>query len=84
MPRSAATKVRAKELSPALRRRLGVVPEDEVSIVVTKQRKKSKGKRSVKDLWIAFRGTLSDEAAADMIRAIHENRRSKTNTPSID
>ena len=81
MPRSAATKVQAKELSSALRRRLGLVPTDEVRILV---KKNHKPKRKVKDPWIAFRGTLSDEAAADMIRAIRLSRRSKTREPRVD
>jgi hypothetical protein len=80
MPRRAATKVQAKELSPALRRRLGLVPEDQLSIVVNKQ---PIPKRS-RDPWVEIRGTLSNEESDEMIRAIYGSRRNKAKYPKIE
>jgi len=81
MPRSAATKVQARELSPALRRRLRLVPDDEVSIVVTRR---PTPKQRSRDPWVEIRGTLSDEEAAEMLRAIHGSRRNKSKYPKVE
>ena len=81
MRRNEATKVRAKELSPALRRRLGLVPDDQVSIVV---KKASKKKQRSRDPWVEIRGTLSTEEADEMMRAIYESRRNKTTYPKLE
>jgi hypothetical protein len=81
MPRSAATKVQAKELSPALRRRLGLVPDDQVSIAVNKR---PKPRQPSRDPWVEIRGTLSNEEADEMMRAIYGSRRNKTKYPKIE
>ena len=80
--RITARKVRAKELSVALRRRFHLVADEEVSITVTRE----SGRKALpsRDPWIDIRGTLSPEEADEMIRAIHESRRSKANPPELD
>ena len=80
--RVTARKVKAKELSPGLRRRLHLVGDEEVSLTVTKENVKKK--QAEKDPWIEIRGTLSPEEADEMIRAIHASRRSKSDTPELD
>jgi len=82
MPRNVARKVRAKELSPTLRRRFHLVPDEEVSITVTREGAE-KGRRS-KDPWADVRGTLSAQEADAMIRAIHQSRRNKPSPPGFD
>jgi hypothetical protein len=83
MPNSVtARKVKAKELSPGLRRRFHLVPDDEVSITVTRESPKEKPGR--RDPWTEIRGTLSPEEADEMLRAIHANRRSKSDAPELD
>jgi hypothetical protein len=82
MPRNVARKVRAKELSPALRRRFHLVPDEEVSIAVT--RKSAHKPPHTEDPWIGIRGTLSPAEADAMISAIHQSRRSKTSPPEFN
>jgi uncharacterized membrane protein YcgQ (UPF0703/DUF1980 family) len=80
--RTAARKVKAKELSPSLRRRFHLVPDEEVTITVIKQ--DAKKARQLKDPWVEIRGTLSPEEAEQMLDAIHESRRSKSEAPEVD
>jgi hypothetical protein len=80
--RVTARKVRAKELSPALRRRFHLVPEEEVSVTVTK-RSIRKAPRH-KDPWIDIRGSLSPKEADEMVCAINLSRRSKGDAPKLD
>ena len=75
-------KIRAKELGATLRRRLHLVPEEQVSITVV--RKSGRKPRRASDPWIEVRGTLTSEEADEMISAIRESRRSNTNLPDID
>ncbi len=74
--------VRAKELSPGLRRRFHLVPDEEVSITVT--RASARKAPCQNDPWIDIRETLSPIEADDMIRAIHANRRNKSDAPELD
>jgi hypothetical protein len=80
--RTAAGKIKAKELSPRQRRRFHLVPEEEVTITVIK--KDAKRARQLKDPWAKIRGTLSPEEADEMLDAIHESRRSKSEAPEVD
>jgi hypothetical protein len=80
--RATARIVKAKELSPTLRRRFHLAPDDEVEITVTKRN--GEGARERKDPWAEIRGTLSPEEAEEMLRAIHENRRNKSEAPELD
>ncbi len=83
MPKGAtARNVRAKELSPSLRRRFHLVPDEEVSITVTKASARKAPRQ--KDPWIEIRGMLSPEEADEMLRAIHASRRSKSDAPELD
>lgn len=68
--------VRAKELSAALRRRFHLVPDEEVSVTVTRASARKASHQS--DPWIEIRGTLSPDEADEMIRAIHTSRRNKS------
>jgi hypothetical protein len=80
--RVTARKVKAKELSPELRRRFHLVPDDEVRITVTKER--TKQERGQKDPWAEIRGMLSPKEADEMLLAIHASRRSKVDVPELD
>lgn len=80
--RGTARMVKAKERSPALRRRFHLVPDEEISITVTTER--AKKKRGQKDPWAEICGTFSPEEADEMLRAIHESRRSKGDAPELD
>ncbi len=51
------------------------MPEEEVSITVTKESPEKE--RGQKDPWAEIRGTLSPEEADEMLRAIYESRRSE-------
>jgi hypothetical protein len=83
MPKGAtARNVRAKELSASLRRRFHLVPDEEVSITVTKASARKAPRQ--KDPWIEIRGMLSPEEADEMLRAIHANRRNKRDAPELD
>lgn len=74
--------VRAKELSAALRRRFHLVPDEEVSVTVTRASARKTSRQS--DPWIEIRGTLSSDEADEMIRAIHTSRRNKSSALEID
>ncbi len=80
--RFTARKVRAKELSPALRRRFHLVPEDEVSVTVTRPIVRKAPRQ--KDPWIDVRGSLSPQEADEMACAINLSRRSKRHAPDLD
>jgi hypothetical protein len=83
MPNRATVRnVKAKELSPGLRRRLHLAPEEEINVTVTK----GNGKRGRvrRDPWAEIRGMLSPEEADEMLLAIHASRRSKSDTPELD
>jgi hypothetical protein len=80
--RATARKIKAKELSPRLRRQLSLAPDEEVSIMVVKEG--AAKEREEKDPWAEIRGSLSPEEADEMLRAIHESRRSKSDTPELD
>ncbi len=83
MPNRATVRnVKAKELSPGLRRRLHLAPEEEINVTVT--RGNGKKGRERRDPWADVRGTLSPDEADEMLRAIHESRRSKSDTPELD
>ena len=73
--------VRARELSPALRRRFHLVPDEEVSVTVT--RASARKAPCQNDPWMDIRGTLSPIEADDMIRAIHASRRNKSDAPAV-
>jgi hypothetical protein len=80
--RATVRNVKAKELSPGLRRQLHLAPEEEINVTVTKGN--GKRERERRDPWADVRGTLSPDEADEMLRAIHESRRSKTDTPELD
>lgn len=80
--RFTARKVRAMELSAALRRRFHLVPEEEVSVTVTKLSVRKAA--HLKDPWIDIRGSLSREEADEMVRAINLSRRRKRDAPDLD
>jgi hypothetical protein len=82
LTKAAARKIQAKELSPGLRRAFHLEPDEEVSITIAKGRRR-KGSEP-KDPWPEIKGTLSSEEADDMLRAIHESRRGKSDAPGID
>ena len=83
MPNRAMVRnVKAKELSPGLRRRFHLAPDEEISVTVTKG--KEKKKRARKDPWTEIKGILSPEEAEDMLRAFHESRRNKRETPELE
>lgn len=77
-----AKRITARELSPALRRRLNLVPDDEVNITVTRASARKAPRR--KDPWAEVRGILSPAQADAMLRAIHASRRSKNDPPELD
>jgi hypothetical protein len=77
--RVTAQKVKAKELSPGLRRRFHLAPDEEVKVTVTKGN--GKKEREEKDPWAEIRGSLSPEEADEMLGAIHVSRRSKRDAP---
>ncbi len=66
----------------AFRRRFQLVPDEEISITVTKESAKKPWVQ--KDPWAEICGTLSPEEADEMLRAIHESRRSKSEAPELD
>jgi uncharacterized membrane protein YcgQ (UPF0703/DUF1980 family) len=74
--------VRAKELSAALRRRFHLVPDEEVSVTVTRASARKAPRRN--DPWVEIRGTLTADEADAMVRAIHTSRRNKSGAPAID
>lgn len=80
--RATARKIKATELSPGLRRRFRLAPNEEVSITVVKEG--ATKARKQKDPWAEIRGTLSPEEAGEMLGAIHESRRSKSEAPELD
>lgn len=80
--RATARNIKAKELSPGLRRRLHLAPDEEINVTVTKA--KDKKKRARKDPWEEIKGILSAEEAEEMLRAIHESRRNKGDTPELE
>lgn len=80
--RTAARKVKAKELSPGIRRRFHLAPDEEVTITVIK--KDTKRARQLKDPWAKIRGTLSSAEADEMLDAILGSRRSKSEPPEMD
>jgi hypothetical protein len=80
--RVTARKVKAKELSPGLRRRFHLVPHELVSVTVVKGNVKKR--RGRKDPWAEIRGTLLPEEADEMLRTIHASRRTRSDAPEID
>lgn len=58
------------------------MPEEEVCITITRETPKKE--RTRKDPWTEIRGTLSSEEADEMIRAIHESRKNKGESPELD
>ena len=83
MPNRATVRnVKAKELSPGLRRRLHLAPEEEINVTVTKGN--GKRGRARRDPWAEVRGTLSPDEADEMLRAIHETPRNKSEAPELE
>ena len=70
MPKSVTVrKISAKDLSPSLRRRFDLAPDEEVSITVRKRSARKTSRQS--DPWIDIRGTLSPDEAEELVLAIH-------------
>jgi bifunctional DNA-binding transcriptional regulator/antitoxin component of YhaV-PrlF toxin-antitoxin module len=84
--RTMLRRVKARELSAALRRRLRLKPGDEVDLMVTKrtEAQKKTARKKEKDPWLSIKGTLTAEEAEEMRRVIHESRRSKLEPPDVD
>jgi len=80
--RNVARKVLAKELSPALRRRYELAPDEKINTEVTRQSGATPPRG--KDPWAEIRGMLSRTQADQILRAIHKNRRSKNGSADFD
>ena len=80
--RATARNIKAKELSPGLRRRLHLTPDQEITVTVTMAG--AKAGRERKDPWAEIRGILSPHEADEMLRAIHESRQNKSEAPGLD